>query len=264
MGRVTMAGVQGLLPPPTPEPNDLVRSVSRALRTLEEVSRSPAPLPVKAIARRAGLNLSTTYHLVRTLAYEGYLVRDAAGCYSLGVEVARRYRELVTAFGRGPDLRSVLVHLAGATGHSAYLASWVHGQVTITDLVEGRASPYLEDLEPGLPAAAHATAAGKALLATLPNARRRQYLGEQGMPAFTPLTTTDPDLLELELGAVRPGRPVVEHGQFRERVSCAAVLVPRDDPTERWWALVVSARDDDVPRAVTEQLIAAAGDLAAR
>jgi hypothetical protein len=42
------------------EPSDLVRSVSRAFRVLEEVGASRAPLTVKAIARRCQLNLSTT------------------------------------------------------------------------------------------------------------------------------------------------------------------------------------------------------------
>jgi len=53
------------------EPGDLIRSVSRALRIIEEVSSSPRPLPVKVIARRCELHLSTAYHLVRTLCYEG-------------------------------------------------------------------------------------------------------------------------------------------------------------------------------------------------
>src|SRR5258705_12783851 len=60
-------------------PTDLIQSVSRALRILEEVARSPRPLPVKVIARRCRLNVSTAYHLTRTLCYEGYLVRQADG-----------------------------------------------------------------------------------------------------------------------------------------------------------------------------------------
>ena len=74
------------------QPSDLVRSVSRAFRILEEVGASPAPLTVKAIARRCQLNLSTSYHLVRTLAYEGYLVRGPDGRYMLGSSVAKRTR----------------------------------------------------------------------------------------------------------------------------------------------------------------------------
>jgi DNA-binding IclR family transcriptional regulator len=77
-------------------PDDFVQSVGRALRVLEVVSASPK-LPVKAIARRCELNVSTTYHLVRTLAYEGYLDRLPDGTYVAGAEVARRFHELVAA-----------------------------------------------------------------------------------------------------------------------------------------------------------------------
>jgi len=61
------------------EPTGLIRSVSRALRIIERVAASPRPVPVKVIARQCELNLATAYHLVRTLCYEGYLVRLASG-----------------------------------------------------------------------------------------------------------------------------------------------------------------------------------------
>jgi DNA-binding IclR family transcriptional regulator len=73
------------------EPSDLVQSVSRALRILEEVGRSPTPLPVKVIARRCDLHLSTAYHLVRTLCYEGYLERRPDGDYAIGFAMADRF-----------------------------------------------------------------------------------------------------------------------------------------------------------------------------
>ena len=128
----------------------------------------------------------------------------------------------------------------------------------------GEQSPYLEDLEVGLPAAAHATAAGKALLSTMPSSRRRSYLEEQGLRPFTARTTTDRERLEADLASVRPGAPVVGHGEFRDGVSCAAALVRRDDPADPWWAVVVSARAAEVPAPVEERLLAAAADLSAR
>lgn len=243
------------------EPADLVRSVSRALRVLEVVGGALRPVPVKAIARRAELNLSTTYHLVRTLAYEGYLERTSDGRYVIGAQVARRYRDLQSLLRASPEARPVLAHLAATTGHSAYLSRVVDGRIVIIDVVEGAASPYLEDLEVGLPAAAHATAAGKALLATMPTSRRRDYLSDQGMRPFTVRTATDPDRLDADLAAVSCGSAVVEHGEFRDGVSCAAALVARQSPGDRWWAVVVSARDEDVPAAVVDRLLEAAADL---
>src|SRR5215207_2292631 len=149
----------------SPEPSDLVRSVSRAFRVLEEVGGSKAPLTVKAVARRCRLNLSTAYHLVRTLTYEGYLTRGADGRYSLGPSVARRFHDLLGSLDQPPEVHEVLRHLSAMTRRTAYLGRFVSGRIMITDLVEGPESPYLEDLEVGLDVAAHATVIGKALLA---------------------------------------------------------------------------------------------------
>jgi DNA-binding IclR family transcriptional regulator len=242
-------------------PDDLVRSVSRALRVVEVVSRSPG-LPVKAIARRAELNVSTTYHLVRTLAYEGYLERLPNGCYEVGPELPRRFHELVTSFDRPPQSRRVLQHLSAVTGLTAYLGRFGNGRVVVADLVEGPGSPYLEDLEVGLDIAAHATALGKALLATLSERERRQYLTEQGMRPFTRNTCTDLAEIEHELRSVRTSQPVVEHGQFRDSVSCAAGLVPRTDPDEPYWTIGVSVRGHELRPEVNAALMRAAQDLA--
>ncbi len=242
------------------EPTDLIRSVSRALRIIEEVSRSPHPLPVKVIARRCKLNLSTAYHLVRTLCYEGYLVRLPGGGYSAGSGVAERFHELMGSLGRPPRARAVLRHLADATGHTAYLAGISGRRLVIVDMAEGGRSPWLEELQPGLEAAAHATALGKALLTTLPGRDRRSLFTEHGMRPFTSNTTTEPAQLEAELARLGPGDLVMEYGQFRAEVCCAGVAVPGTEPGS-WWALGTSARGLSLPGQLLAELQAAAADL---
>jgi DNA-binding IclR family transcriptional regulator len=243
------------------EPADLVRSVSRAFRVLEEVGAGRVPLTVKAIARRCRLNLSTTYHLVRTLTYEGYLSRCPDGRYLLGSSVAMRFRELQSSLRESPEVHDVLRHLSEVTGRSAYLGRFVSGRIVITDLVEGAESPYLEDLEVGLDVAAHATVIGKTLLSALPPARRAEYLAEQGMRRFTARTTIDTAELEAELAGVRAGRPVLERGQYRDGVSCVGALIRRDTPDDPWWTVVTSTLDDDVPGELTWHTLRAAEDL---
>lgn len=253
-----------------PEPDDLVQSVSRALRVLEVVTTSPG-LPVKAIARRSGLNLSTTYHLVRTLAYEGYVRRLADGCYDVGTELPRRFHDVVESLGRPPRSRDVLSHLVQVTGLSAYLGRLNPSGMVVAEVVEGPGSPYLEDFEVGLDVAAHATALGKALLSAMPRSARKEYLRAQGLPAFTSQTTTDAEALEHWLRSVDPARPVVEHGEYRDGVSCAAALVPASgaDPAGDGapgadgtvWAVVVSTRTLDLPPLVGAELLRAARDL---
>lgn len=242
-------------------PADLIQSVSRALRILEEVARSPRPLPVKVIARRCQLHLSTAYHLTRTLCYEGYLVRQADGGYVIGSAVAARFHEVTGSLRRPPRARAVLRHLASVTGHTSYLASFSADRLLIIDLAEGSRSPWLEDLQVGLEAAAHATALGKALLATMDRPARRSILAEQGMRPFTRSTPVDPDQVEHELVRLRPGDLVTEHGQFRADVCCAGVAVPARG-RDRWWAVGASARGPDLPAPLLAELRLAATDLA--
>lgn len=242
------------------EPTDLVRSVSRAFRVLEEVGRHPGGVSAKRVARRLGLHLSTVYHLLRTLAYEGYLIRLPSGDYMLGLKVADRFADLVTALAAPPAVEAVLRSLAARTGHSAYLARFVEDMVAITGVVEAPGSPHLEDLTVGFHEAAHATALGKALLSTLPAPRRRAYLDEQGLRPFTPRTVRDPERLDAELAGA--GEVFVEEGQYRPAVSCAAVLVTGPGTIT---AVALSAGADRFARARPALLGAlreAAGDLA--
>lgn len=246
---------------PETRPEDFVQSVGRALSLLEVVSATPG-LPVKSIARRCGLNISTTYHLVRTLAYEGYLDRLPNGTYVAGSEIARRFYDLLDSLDRPRSSTTVLRHLAGRTGLSAYLGRLTGGRVVVAEVAEGGGSPYLEEFEAGLEVSAHATALGKVLLSSMPRRERRSYLSEQGMRPFTRNTRTDADLLEVELSAVLPGEALVEHGEFRDGVVCAAGLVPRQRSDEPAWAVVISARGEEMPQAARAELMLAAGDLA--
>lgn len=242
-----------------PEPSDLVRSVSRAFRILEEVGASRTPLTVKVIARRCHLNLSTAYHLVRTLTYEGYVVRTSDGGYLLGASVARRFRDLLSSFDQPPEAREVLRHLSATTRRTVYLGQFVSGRILITDVVEGPESPHLEDLEVGLEVAAHATVIGKVLLAEMSRARRAEYLSDQGLRRFTDRTVVDLDALDHELTTLGDG-PVQESGQFREGVSCVGNVVRRET-AEDSWALVVSTRAEEVPPEVVWHTARAAEDL---
>jgi DNA-binding IclR family transcriptional regulator len=250
---------------PHGEPSDLIRSVSRALRVLEAVGQSPRGLTVKQIARRCELTTATTYHLVRTLAYEGYVIRREDGTYVVGLEIADRFRELRAAF-RGPGGSvDALRHAAAETGYSHYLGRFVGGQVVLCTVAEGPQSPYLEDLVPGFDDGAHATALGKALLATLTPDQRLRYLKDWGMRTFTPQTLTQPEALEADLVAGDRRGMQVELGQYRLSVGCAAVIVRSDRDPERRLVLACAMPADQLAgsgQAVRTRLVATARRIA--
>ena len=207
-----------------PVPKDVVQSVSRALRLMDIIGSEPG-LTVKQMARRLDLNPTTAYHLVRTLVYEGYLIRDDLGNYTMGPAVSDRFRDLVRTLQGPENVMAGLRRSAAESGYSHYLAKFVGGRVCVTAVAEGPHSPWMEDLVPGFDDGAHATALGKALLAMLEPYRRERYLRESGMRKFTEETLTDPVAFEQDLAAGRRRGMQIETGQFRAGVACAAVAV---------------------------------------
>jgi DNA-binding IclR family transcriptional regulator len=250
---------------PQAEPSDLIRSVSRALRVLEAVGQSPRGLTVKQIARRCDFTVATTYHLVRTLAYEGYVIRRENGTYVVGLQIADRYRELVLAF-RGPS--SVIERLrraAAETGYSHYLGRFVGGRVAMIAAAEGSRTPPSDDLVPGFDDAAHATALGKALLATLSAEQRMRFLKESGMRAYTSATLVSPEALEADLAAGDRRGMQIEIGQHRTGVAGAAVVVVNDRDPERRVVLACSLPPAELmasAKVVRSRLLSAAHHLA--
>jgi DNA-binding IclR family transcriptional regulator len=226
-------------------PADLIQTVSRAFRILEKLGDNPGGLSAKQAAHRCGIALPTTYHLLRTLSYERYVVRRPEGTYVLGLEVADRFRDLLASMQRPPNIHEVLRHLTEVTGHTASFAQIIDGRVVITDRFEGPHSPHLEDLVVGFAEGVHATAFGKALLSTIPPPARHALLREQGMRPFTGRTIVDPEKLDHELRAQARRSMFAEQGQYRDEVGCAAVLVGGTQPgalgmsagLERWQAV---------------------------
>jgi DNA-binding IclR family transcriptional regulator len=249
---------------PQAEPSDLIRSVSRALRVLESVGGAANGLTVKQIARRCDLTVATAYHLVRTLTYEGYMIRREDGTYIVGLEIADRFRELCAALAGPPSVDGEMRRIAERTGYSHYLGQFVGGKVAITMVAEGSRSPHLEDLVPGFDDGAHATALGKALLATLNLEQRTRYLKEFGMRTFTPNTLATPAALEADLVQGDRRGMQIEVNQYRRGVACASVLLNADRDPERRIVLACAMPADDLlanGRTVRARLVATARAL---
>jgi DNA-binding IclR family transcriptional regulator len=222
-------------------------------------------LTVKQIARRCELTVATTYHLVRTLAYEGYVMRREDGTYIVGLEVADRFRELVLAC-RGPQqVQEILRKAAADTGFTHMTGRFINNRVAVMAVAEGARSPYAEDLIVGFDDGAHATALGKALLATLSPDQRWRFVKEQGMPAFTAHTLTSPEALDADLTAGERRGLHLELNQFRAGVASAALLVLQDREQDRRVALACTVPSTELmasAKAVRTRLTTVAQQLA--
>ncbi|RSN60159.1 IclR family transcriptional regulator [Actinomadura sp. WAC 06369] len=221
----------------------LIASVQRALHLMEAVSSHPGGAPAKQLAREAGLPLATTYHLLRTLAHEGYATRLSDGVWVLGERVASlhgksRAQQLLAR------IRPALVALRDELGAAAYFAMHVDGEIRLIDIVDGPRTPRV-DVWVGFDEAPHATALGKCLIAQLDEDRRRDYLDRHRLADLTPYTITEPHRL---LRTLRSSTGLsIDREEYALGTGCVAVPVTDATGTVRA-ALALSCRPAKLPK----------------
>lgn len=210
-------------PQPFPAPGTVIGSVQRALRLLEAAAAHDSGVPAKALAREVGLALGTTYHLLRTLAYEGYLRRLPNGCYVLGDGVSRLVNQgsYQSALSR---VRPVLATVRDQTRAATYLSLYEDGEIVLKDLVDAPWAPRV-DLWVGFHDAGHATALGKAVLASLDPASLRDYLSRHVLADLTPWTITSVEQLMSNLDQVRSAGFAVDEEEYAIGNACVAAPI---------------------------------------
>jgi DNA-binding IclR family transcriptional regulator len=240
------------------EPSGLIGSAQRALRVLEIVAGAGDGIAAKAVARRAGYKLSTTYHLLNTLVHEGYLIRLGHGRgFGLGYKIGGLHESLLDELDVGRELRDGLHKLHLRAGAAAYYTVFRDTEVVVAAVADSPEFPRAQPLDFGFHEAAHATAFGKVMLASLPAKQRREYLTSAGMPRLTAHTTVRSPDLETELQAVAHSGMALEIEEFLPELAClsapvldaaqnvtgaVAFSVPAEQFAARRWHLERAAR----------------------
>ena len=183
--------------PRTGQPSrERVGSATRALAMLDLLAES-GPLGTNEIARRTGTTPSTVSRHLGTLVEATLVEHDAAtGQYRLGLHLVRLASAVLARLDVRAIARPHLEALVAATGETTTLSVPAEPDAITVDFV---ASPHYVHGVTGLgrPSVAHATAAGKAMLA---------FGGRRATPplvAYTERTITDARALESELARIR-------------------------------------------------------------
>ncbi|HEX9623200.1 MAG TPA: IclR family transcriptional regulator [Streptosporangiaceae bacterium] len=200
-----------------------VRSVARAMRLIELVASGPDQgLTLSELARGLGASKSTTLALARTLATAGMLrVRDTrpGPKYNLGTSLIRLGDMARNQLPIGEICRPVIAQLADLTKMTSRVAINDNGYPVFIERVDGPGTvrfytPLGQREEP------HASAAGKAILSTMPADQVRAICAENGLPARTPRTITDLEQLLDSLSTVRANGFAVDDEEDAEGVFC--------------------------------------------
>ncbi|HUC56676.1 MAG TPA: IclR family transcriptional regulator [Streptosporangiaceae bacterium] len=198
-----------------------VRSVARALRLIEIVADGPSEgRSLSDLARELGASKSTTLALARTLTSAGMLRDSRPGPrYNLGTALIRLGDITRSQLPLGDICRPVLSQLTELTKMTSRVAIYDNGYPVFIERVDGPGTvrfhtPLGQREEP------HASAAGKAMLATMTEEQVRTICAEHGLQARTSRTITDIDRLLASLTTVRGTGFAVDDEEDAEGIFC--------------------------------------------
>ncbi len=192
-----------------------------------------AERPVRGIADMADeldLGRSTTHRYATTLVTLGYLEQGPSRKYRLSSRVSDFGLSLLDSMEVRRVAREHLRELRARTGRTASLGVLGGIEVAYIDRWQGsRQGQYAVDVGIGLGTRlpVHCTAAGKALLARLPEAEQRELIAKLRLARRGPKTITTKSALrtELERIAAEGGVAIEDEELLAGRRAIAAVVV---------------------------------------
>lgn len=178
------------------------RHRTAADKTLDVLEALAGHRTVAEISEATSLPKPTVHRILQTLVERGFARSLGRGSYTSGPRVLT----LVAAEQREGDLsdqaRPVLEALREETDWTVHFALLSGDEAVYAAKLEAD-RPYRLASRVGMSLALHCTAAGKSVLATMPDESVLALLKRTGMPARTGNTRTDPAELLRELAAVR-------------------------------------------------------------
>jgi len=178
--------------------SESIRAVDRALEILLCFSKQTPQLTMTQIANQVGMNKSTTHRLLGTLERKRFIQRDpSTGLYQLGIRLLQMAYLTLEYNDLQKHAAPVLLRLCEQYRETITLSVLDDTDVVFLDVVE---SPQRVKLaaSTGQRIPAFATAAGKAILAFLPEEMVKKIL-ERSMQQFTPHTIISPEDYFIEL-----------------------------------------------------------------
>ncbi len=179
-----------------------MKSLSTALRVLNQFTEDTPRLSVSELTQRSGLTKGQVSKILATFREAGLLQQDPQSrLYSVGVTAFALGSRFVNYHPLAKEGLPILRQLMEETGHSARLTLMTGDSIVYLAQVDGR---FLSDSgwRVGMFLPLHATSAGKVTLAFLESSRTDQLLSTLDMHRLTADTIVDKKALRAQLNEI--------------------------------------------------------------
>lgn len=199
-----------------------LKTVLRAFAVIDVLERKRSAGP-SAVAAELDVSRATAHDYLTTLEETGYVVNDGGsyrvGYRFLGLGSRVKHRSVLFNAARAP-----LRKLSEETGDLCQVGIEEDGEWVLLHN-DGDTSTVDMGTYPGLRFPIHTQAAGKAMLAYLPDGRVEEVVAARGLEPVTEHTITDPDELRAELDRIREDGYAVDSDQQEVGVSIFAAPI---------------------------------------
>ncbi|WP_246195826.1 IclR family transcriptional regulator [Halopolyspora algeriensis] len=226
-----------------------MQSVERTFELLELMADAGGEVTLSDLAEASALPLPTIHRIMRTLVSSGYARQQPSRRYALGPSLIRLGETASRALGSWA--RPYLAELTEATGETSNMAVLEGTQIVYVSQVPSQHSMRMFT-EVGRRVDAHATAVGKAVMATMSDEAVTQVLSRSSMEPQTERTITTVTGMQAELTEIRQAGYALDDGEQEVGVRCYAVAVP-DAPAGA--AISISGPEGRMARITTDEVI---------
>lgn len=189
------------------------------------------PVGITEISDELDVAKSTVHAHLNTLSQRGYVVNEN-GQYRLGLQFLRNGIHARNSYDLYPIAKEKVTQLAQETGERAWCQVEENGVTYYLCGAEGE-HPVHPPVQIGEWVHLHQIAAGKAILAFLPEERRHEILDRYGLPAKTEHTITDEEELLSELETVRDRGYAFNEEESLRGLHAVGAPICDDDKTVR-------------------------------
>ena len=203
-----------------------IQSLARAFAILDCFDAVHPKLSLSEISKLVQLNVNTTRGLVNTLVHFQYLSRDEAkNDYHLGLAFIPKANlvEDQYLFHVKNKIQPMLRIWANGLELSARLNMVEDGQLLTIFTEVPDNTRYLIMTRSRTPFPLHATASGKAYLASLPQTVMDHYIADTRLIAYTDKTITDAAVLKEEMETTRKRGYALEIGEINDGIGSIAM-----------------------------------------
>ncbi len=204
----------------------ILSTLDKGLHVLEVIANAGVAegLTLMELSRAVGMHPTTLFRTLATLQSREYVKRDhATDRYRLGTRILSLASTLLKDLDIRQVARPTLQALTNDTQELVHLAVFDDGDVVTVDRLEGKHTISLRT-QIGARRPAYCTAAGKAILASLPDGEVDRVLAS-GMPPVTPRTITSRAVMHEHLAEVRRRGFSWDDEEILEGVRCVAAPV---------------------------------------